>query len=160
MPLLRKQINIHKKIAQARLYISGLGYSEVYINNRKIRDDLLNPGFTAYRKQVLYSTYDITGALKNGSLNTVGVLLGNGWYNPLPLRLFGQYNLHNVQQTGRPCVKAQALITYTDGTVETIVTDESWQSAPGPIMRNNVFLGEEYGNVVNVDGGVAAAFVR
>lgn len=144
MPIFRKQINIRKKIVGARLYISGLGYSEVFINNKKISDDLLNPGFTAYGKQVLYATYDITGALENGSLNTIGILLGNGWYNPLPLRLFGQYNLRNVQQTGRPCVKAQALITYTDGTVETIATDESWQSTSGPVIRNNVFLGEEY----------------
>jgi len=144
MPLFRKQINIRKKIASARLYISGLGYSEVYINNKKISEDLLNPGFTAYSKQVLYVTYDITASLKNGSLNTIGVMLGNGWYNPLPLRLFGQYNLRNVQQTGRPCVKAQALITYTNGTVETIATNESWESAPGPVIRNNVFLGEEY----------------
>jgi len=144
MPLFRKQINISKKIASARLYISGLGYAEVYINNKKVGDDFLNPGFTAYGKQVLYATYDITGALENGSLNTIGILLGNGWYNPLPLRLFGQYNLRNVQQTGRPCVKAQALITYTDGTVETIATDESWQSTSGPVIRNNVFLGEEY----------------
>lgn len=144
MPVFRKQINIRKKIAVARLYISGLGYSEVYINNKKISDDVLNPGFTAYRKEVLYVTYDITGALKNGILNTIGVKVGNGWYNPLPLRLFGQYNLRNVQQTGRPCIKAQALITYTDGAVETIVTDESWQSTPGPVIRNNVFLGEEY----------------
>ncbi|MEO6328096.1 MAG: family 78 glycoside hydrolase catalytic domain [Ginsengibacter sp.] len=144
MPLFRKQIMVNKKIALARLYISGLGYSEVYINNKKIGDHILDPGFTAYRKQVLYVTYDITSSLKLKRLNTIGFILGNGWYNPLPLRLFGRFNLRNVQQTGRPCVKAQVLIKYTDGTAETIATNETWQTSPGPVIRNNVYLGEEY----------------
>ncbi|MEP7110288.1 MAG: family 78 glycoside hydrolase catalytic domain [Ferruginibacter sp.] len=144
MPLFRKQINIHKKIALARLYISGIGYSEVYINNQKIGDHLLDPGFTAYRKQALYVTYDITRSLNGNASNMIGIMSGNGWYNPLPLRLFGRFNLRDFQQTGRPCIKAQLLIKYTDGTAETIATDESWQTAPGPIIRNNVYLGEEY----------------
>jgi alpha-L-rhamnosidase len=143
MPLFRKQINIAKKIAAARLYISGLGYSEVYINDQKIGDHLLDPGFTVYRKQALYVTYDITAALKNKN-NMLGIMLGNGWYNPLPLRLFGRFNLRDVQQTGRPCVKAQVLIKYSDGTDGTIATDETWETTKGPILRNNVYLGEEY----------------
>lgn len=144
MPLFRKQITLNKKIASARLYVSGLGYSEVYINNKKIGDHVLDPGFTAYRKQVLYTTYDITNSLNSKGLNTVGVILGNGWYNPLPIRLFGRFNLRNVQQTGRPCIKAQLLIKYADGTSETIATNETWQTYPGPVIHNNVYLGEEY----------------
>ncbi len=144
MPLFRKQISIHKKIATARLYISGLGYSEVYINNKKIGNHLLDPGFTAYKKEVLYVCYDVTKSFNDKSANTIGIMLGNGWYNPLPLRLFGRFNLRDVQQTGRPCVKAQVLIKYADGTSETIGTNESWQTAPGPVLRNNVYLGEEY----------------
>ncbi|MEO6455897.1 MAG: family 78 glycoside hydrolase catalytic domain [Ginsengibacter sp.] len=157
MPLFRKQIRVNKGIAWARLYISGLGYSEIYINDKKIGDDMLDPGFTAYRKQVLYVTYDITSSLKTKAINIIGVMLGNGWYNPLPLRLFGRFNLRNVQQTGRPCLKAQVLIKYADGTVETIATNESWETAPGPVVRNNVYLGEEYDarlerNFTSIDG--------
>ncbi len=144
MPLFRKQIKISKKIAAARLYISGLGYSEVYINEKKIGDHVLDPGFTAYSKQALYVTDDITASLINKSNNILGITLGNGWYNPLPLRLFGRFNLRDVQQTGRPCIKAQVLIKYTDGTDETIATDDSWQTTNGPVIRNSVYLGEEY----------------
>ena len=144
MPLFKKQVIIHKKIVSARLYISGLGYSEVYINNKKIGDHLLDPGFTAYKKEVLYVTYDVTNSFNNKLENTICILLGNGWYNPLPLRLFGRFNLREVQQTGRPCVKAQVLLMYTDGTNETIATDESWQTAKGPVIKNNTYLGEKY----------------
>jgi len=103
-PLFKKKIDIQKKITSARLYISGLGYYEAYLNGTKIGNNVLDPGFTTYKKQVLYSTYDITGALKKGN-NILTVMLGNGWYNPLPIRLFGAFNLRNVQQTGTSSYK-------------------------------------------------------
>jgi alpha-L-rhamnosidase len=143
MPLLRKEFNAAKSIVAARLYISGLGYYEAYLNGKKISDRLLDPGFTTFKKEVFYVTHDVTADVRNGK-NVLGVMLGNGWWNPLPLRLFGRFNLRDWQQTGRPCVKAQMLVRYTDGTSDWIVTDESWQTAPGPVVRNNVYLGELY----------------
>lgn len=143
MPLFKKIFTTNKKIASGRLYISGQGYYEAYLNGKKIGDRVLEPGFTTYKKEVLYSSYDVSSLLKNGS-NNIGLMLGNGWYNPLPLRLFGRFNLRDVQQTGRPCVTGQLLLRFTDGTHETIITDETWLAAPGPIVRNNVYLGEQY----------------
>lgn len=144
MPLFKTKIKIVKQIASARMYVSGVGYAEVYINNKKLGTNMLDPGFTAYRKQVLYVTYDITNLLTKKQENTVGIMLGNGWYNPLPLRLFGTFNLRNHQQTGRPCVLAQILIKYTDGTTQTIGSNNLWQTCKGPILTNNVYLGEKY----------------
>lgn len=143
MPLFRKEFSVAKRIKQARLYISGLGYYEAYLNEKRIGDNVLDPGWTTYKKQVLYVTYDVTLLIRTGK-NVAGIMLGNGWYNPLPLRLFGQYNLRHVQDTGRPCVKAELHLEYFDGTREVIPTNEQWQTASGPIVRNNVYLGEHY----------------
>ncbi len=143
MPLLRKEFSAAKKIASARLYISGLGYYEAYINGEKVSDHVLDPGWTTFRKQVLYVVHDVTPLVRKG-VNVVGVMLGNGWWNPLPIKLFGRWDLRNYQQTGRPCLKAEIRITYADHSVEIIPTDESWQSAPGPIVHNSVYLGEHY----------------
>ncbi|WP_028296113.1 family 78 glycoside hydrolase catalytic domain [Olivibacter sitiensis] len=143
MPLFRKEFDVKRDIASARLYICGLGYYEASFNGKKVSENILDPGWTAHRKEVLYVTHDVTGMIKKGK-NVAGVMLGNGWYNPLPLRLFGRFNLRDHQQTGRPIVKAQLLLTYKDGTTETIVTDESWSTAKGPVIRNNIYLGERY----------------
>ena len=143
MPLLRKEFHVDEKIISARLYISGLGYYEAYINGTRVGDRELDPGFTTYGKEVLYSVYDITSFLNKGA-NAIGVMLGNGWYNPLPMRLFGRIDLRKYQQTGRPCLKAEIRIQTSHGSIEKIITDESWRVAPGPIYRNNVYLGESY----------------
>ena len=90
-PLLRKEFPIGKKIRRARVYVSGLGYYELRLNGQRVGDHVLDPGWTTYSKRVLYSTYDVTDLLRQGS-NALGVMLGNGWFNPLPLRLFGHIN--------------------------------------------------------------------
>ena len=87
--------------------------------------------------------HDVTSLIKKGT-NVAGVMLGNGWWNPLPFKLFGRWDLRNYQQTGRPCVKAEIHIRYNDGSTEKIITDEDWQTAPGPVVHNNVYLGEKY----------------
>lgn len=75
-----------------------------------------------------------------------------GWRNALPLRLFGRFNLRDVQQTGRPVMKADLRIRYTDGSDEVAATDESWLMTPGPVIRNNVYLGEHYDARLSVAG--------
>jgi alpha-L-rhamnosidase len=143
MPIFRKEFSVSKKISSARLYVSGVGYYEAYLNGKKIGDHVLDPGFTTYKKEVLYAVYDIGSMIKKGS-NVTAIMLGNGWYNPLPFKLFGRWDLRDYQQTGRPCVKAELHVWYNDGSTEIISTDASWQTAPGPVTHNNVYLGEQY----------------
>jgi alpha-L-rhamnosidase len=142
-PLFRRPFKSKKKLISARLYISGLGYYEAWLNGKRVGDRVLDPGFTTYKKEVQYSVYDITPMINRGH-NMVGVMLGNGWWNPLPFKFFGRWDLRQYQQTGRPCLKAEIWLEYNDHTIEKIITDESWQTAPGPITHNNVYLGETY----------------
>ena len=151
MPLFRKTFSAGKPIASARLYISGLGYYETSLNGKRVGDVVLDPGWTAYSKQVLYNVFDVTSAIKRGN-NVWGVMLGNGWWNPLPIKLFGRWDIREYQQTGRPCVIAEIRIRYTDGSEDVLPTDESWQTTEGPVMQNSVYLGEHYDARKEING--------
>jgi alpha-L-rhamnosidase len=142
-PIFRKELDVKGGIKRARLYISGLGYYEAYINGEKVGDHVLDPGWTQYGKRVFYVTYDITDMLADGS-NAFGVMLGNGWYNPLPIRLFGRWNLRQILTIGQPKLLAQVNVEYEDGSSARFATDTSWKVTGGPILRNNVYLGEKY----------------
>lgn len=142
-PLFRKSFFLDRKPVSARLYISGLGYYESHINGRRVGDQVLDPGWTDYANRILYSTYDIGDMLEAGE-NCLGVMLGNGWYNPLPLRMWGRLNLREHLALGRPCLIAQLEIYFADGSSKTIITDKSWAVHQGPLLRNNIYLGEEY----------------
>ncbi len=142
-PLYRKEFSIEKKIKRARAYVSGLGYYELHINGKRIGDHVLDPGWTSYSKRVLYSTYDVTRELQHGE-NAVGVMLGNGWYDPLPLRMWGKINPRDHLTIGEPRLILQLAIEFTDGTSQTVVSDGSWHVGDGPVLRNSVYLGEVY----------------
>ena len=88
-PLFGKAIHIDRPIHRARLYISGLGYYIARINSKPIDESrALDPAWTDYRKRVFYSVYDVTTKLSQG-FNTLTILLGNGWYHPLPIKMWG-----------------------------------------------------------------------
>jgi len=142
-PLLRKEFTIDKPVARARAYISGLGYYEFSLNGRRVGDRVLDPAWTSYGRRVLYSIYDVTELLKPGP-NTVGILLGNGWYNPLPLQMWGWLNLRYYLTVGRPRALLQLNILCEDGTLQQVVTDETWKVGDSPILKNNIYLGEVY----------------
>ena len=79
-PYFAKTFTATSKIKKARAYICGLGYYELRLNGKKLGDHMLDPGYTRYDKTIFYLAYDITAALQENE-NTIGVLIGNGWYN-------------------------------------------------------------------------------
>ena len=142
-PLFRYEFKTKKEIKKARLYISGLGYYEATINSKKVGDNVLDPGWTNYSKRILYSTYDVTDQIENIG-NCIGVTLGNGWYNPLPMTMWGWLNLREYLPIGRPQFIAQLKIEFEDGMIKNVISNEEWKTHEGPILRNNIYLGEVY----------------
>jgi len=132
-PLLRKEFVVTKAVRRARVYISGIGWSELYLNGRKVSDRVLDPAATDYDKRVFYVTHDVTSRLKTGS-NALGVMLGNGWYCE-PGRLRYGYS---------PRLLLQMQIEYADGTTARVTSDPTWKTIDGPIRRNDFWGGEVY----------------
>ena len=115
-------------IQKARLYITACGLYEAKLNGQRIGDFILAPGITDYRKRVQYQTYDVTDLLQKGE-NALTVQLADGWYRGST----GAWGLKNQYGTETKLL-AQMEITHTDGSVQTITTDESWDwSNDGPI---------------------------
>jgi len=79
LPLLRKSFLLKKQVKKATMFISGLGQFELSMNGKKIGEHFLDPGWTKYDQQALYVSFDVTGNLNAGN-NTIGVMLGNGFY--------------------------------------------------------------------------------
>jgi len=156
-PLLWKEIKLKKEVKSARLYIAGLGYSIAYINGQRVGDHMLDMPWTQFGKQLMYNTFDVTSMLRKGE-NAVGVMLGNGWYNPMPIKMFQRWNLRDYLTIGKPCLKAQLRITLSDSSTQTIVTNESWKTGDGPILKNSVYLGELYDARLELKGWTEATF--
>jgi alpha-L-rhamnosidase len=136
--LLRKDFTVDSSIRTARLSITSLGAYQAFIDGKPVAPDTLSaPGWTDFHKRVLYQTYDVTSLLTHGA-NTLGVLLGGGWYSSPMLRLGFRYT------PGPELLRAQLDLTLADGKHQTIVTDKSWLTAPAPITFSEIYGGESY----------------
>ena len=135
-PLLRKEFNLGKKVKSAHVFISGLGYYELYLDGKKVGNHKLDPGTSDFNKRALYVAYDVTNYLNSGD-NAIGVWLGNGYFRMSRKRPFRYYG-------DRPQLLLQMNITFTDGSEVHIVSNTSWKVSAGPIVANSVYDGEVY----------------
>ena len=143
--LLRKEVCLKNKLQSARAYISGLGLYELKINGETPDDTLLNPAHTQYEKSVFYNVYDVTKQLIQNNnnanyTNIVTVELGHGFYN----ETFSVWNWQTAVWRDNPKVIMELTLNYADGTTETLITDETWKTAIGPVNANSIYFGEVY----------------
>jgi alpha-L-rhamnosidase len=140
MPIFHKEFAVHRQVKRALLYVSGLGQDEVHINGAKVGGTELTPGWTDYRKRVLYDAYDVTTLVRPGQ-NVVGVLLGNGMFNVA--RTPGRYTKF-VGSFGEPRCFIELHLFFDDGSSAVIASGPDWQTADGPITYSSTYGGEDY----------------
>jgi hypothetical protein len=109
------------------------------VNGRRVGEDLLSPGWTNYRKSVLYDTHDVTSLLRVGSPNAVGILLGAGMYN-----VTGGRYAKFTGSFGPLKTIAHLRLDYADGASEIIGTDSMWRVTAGPLTFSCVYGGEDH----------------
>jgi len=142
MPLFRKEFTTlaGKKVASARLYATALGVYEAYIDGKKAGDEVLAPGASSYSKLLKYQCYDVTDSITEGT-HTLGAAVGNGWY----ASHLGWGNNSAETWGSELGLMAQLEITYTDGTRQSVVTDDSWTSSTdSPYIITDNQNGETY----------------
>ena len=133
------KVEANKTVKSARAYMTACGIYEGQINGEKIGEFCLAPGITDYRKRIQYQTVDITSQIKSGE-NELNFMLADGWYRG-SVGAWGMKNYYGSETK----LLAQIEVTYTDGAVDTVVTDDSWQwTNNGPIRFADNKDGEIY----------------
>lgn len=133
----RKKFRTPEKPLHARLYISACGLYEAALNGERVGDFVLAPGYTDYRKRVQYQVYDVTGNIIEGA-NALEITLSDGWYRGC----IGALSYRNVFGTETKLL-CQLELTYSDGRVETIASDSTFQwSNDGPLRYADLKNGE------------------
>jgi alpha-L-rhamnosidase len=152
-PLFRKEFQVQKAIASARIYITSHGYYELQLNGKKVGDQILTPGWTSYGKRLQYQVYDVTGMLVKGN-NAIGAELGDGWYRGT-LAWGDNWAIYGK----RLGILMQMKIKYTDGTESLIISDESWKAMnDGPVRMNDIYNGETFDATKMIKGWSTAGF--
>lgn len=138
--ILRKEFSLEgKQVADAVLYVSGMGHYKLSINGTGVGNAEFAPVWSEYDKTVYYNVFDVTQLLATGD-NAIGVLLGNGMFN---VQRMGRYS--KLQTSfGPPQMLFRMEINYADGTQQVIKSGQDWKYDFSPITFNTIYGGESY----------------
>ncbi|GAB3691230.1 family 78 glycoside hydrolase catalytic domain [Nocardiopsis oceani] len=137
--LVRREFDLPGPVVRARLYATAHGVFEAEINGRRVGDDVLSPGWTAYHERLRYRTYDVSDLLHEGP-NAIGAWLADGWYRGRLGFNGGHRNLYGTDLS----FLGQLEVELADGTRLVIDTDEEWRAHHGPILSSGLYDGEHY----------------
>lgn len=144
-PMMRREFTVKAGVKRARLYSSGLGIYNAYINGSRVgqidddgnfEQDELKPGSTDYKKTVFYTTHDVTTLLREGQ-NAIGAEVTSGWWNG---------GIAHGEFGNKECAfLGMLIITYEDGSEQTVCTDTTWRSSTnGALRKGDIYNGETY----------------
>jgi alpha-L-rhamnosidase len=166
-PWFRREFDLLAAVDLARVYFCGLGFSELYLNGRRVGDQLLSPNQTDYdvrrlakllypfddqtAKRMLYVIHDVTRYLKPGR-NAIGVVLGNGWYNQRD-RI-----VEALSWYGPPRLLFQLEARCAGGATVVVKSGAGWKVSTGPILHDGIFTGETYDARLEMPGWSTPGF--
>ena len=122
-----------KTVKKATLSVSAIGLYAAYINNKRVGNAVLAPGWTIYNERVQYQTYDVTSLLDTS--NTLSIEVGAGW-------AVGNIAWGTKMFADQTSLVASLSVLYTDGTREEIVTDTAWDVYTTSILYSDIYHGE------------------
>lgn len=156
-PVLRRTFSLAEAPRSAVWRIAAAGLCDASVNGVRVTPTAIAP-WTEFDRRVISRRYDVAGLLRAGE-NVLELRVGNGWYNLLPMKMWGVYNFREGAPQGVPCVCAELEIAEAGGGRVVIPTDGSWKAADGPVLRNSLYLGERYDSRVRLRGWTAARVV-
>ncbi len=137
-PAFFKKVVVDKSIDKCEIEVTATGVYEVYVNEKRVSDYVLAPGWTNYEKRLQYQKYDITDYVKNGE-NLIEITVGNGWY----LSRISQKKLKNMDISS-PRMIAAVEIKYSSKEKEYVYSDEDWSVKQSKILFSDIYDGEVY----------------
>ena len=139
-PVFTKKFTTAGEVRKARLYITGVGLFEAYVNGKKLGEEYLTPYVTNYETNIQIITFPVENLEQE---NTLEILLGKGWY----MGMFG-LGLTANNYGDRMAAIAELQIEYADGSKETVITDDSWTYRGSMIEDSGIYDGEIYNRML------------
>ncbi|GAA2934188.1 glycoside hydrolase family 78 protein [Microbacterium luteolum] len=137
--VVRASFMLDRPVARALLFWTALGAAEPELNGTAVSDDVLAPGWTAYRDRLVHETVDVTALLRDGA-NELRATIAGAWYT----EKYGFFAFADRLYGTQPSFLAQIRVEYADGGTDVVAaTGEGWEAAgDGPVVDSGIYPGE------------------
>ncbi|BCW78340.1 alpha-L-rhamnosidase [Arthrobacter sp. NicSoilC5] len=123
-------------LQKATLRATAHGVYEARIGGQPVSKALLTPGWTSYEWRLQVQEVDVIDLVQDGV--DLEVLLGNGWYR-------GDLGFENANANYGEEIGfiGELELTYSDGSSQKIVTDDSWGAHASDTPENSLYNGQK-----------------
>jgi alpha-L-rhamnosidase len=139
-PLFRTRFTLPSSASQATIAAVVLGCGSVTINGFRVGEEALEPAVTDYDRSVLYRTWEVAHLLRAG-VNPIEIDAGRERFSARGGDIWGWYLAPWHRE---PMALARLDTRHADGTATTLVTDETWETAAGPVKTDPLYGGEQW----------------
>uniref|UniRef100_UPI004056A55C family 78 glycoside hydrolase catalytic domain n=1 Tax=Alistipes sp. TaxID=1872444 RepID=UPI004056A55C len=138
-------IKNEKRVVSAKWMVTSLGVHDIFVNGKRVGEEVLKPGFTHPLRTRLSFTYDITDGFncKAKAKNQLSAQVTPGWWGDKVITPKSS----KKHMWGTKCAfRAVLELTFEDGTKSLYGTNvNSWKAGiAGPVKHAGIFDGEEY----------------
>ena len=143
----KKSIKAEGKVKKAYIYATALGIYELSIDGNKIGNRYFAPGFTSYKSNLQYQTYDVTDIFAETNEHDVRFTVSGGWAVGSFI-----YSRNNRFAADRQALSAVFYFVYDDGEVDFFGTDSSWLvTRKGQLKMADLYDGETFDSTVDIE---------
>ncbi len=147
-PYFRKEFDLDKDLFSAEITVTGLGFYMLYINGKDVTKGILAPYISNPDHIVYYDNYDISKYLVKGK-NVIALVLGNGFQNNIGGEVW-DFNLARFRSSPKCALTFEAKLS--DGSEFSFEADETFKTAPSPILFDDMRCGVHYDARNEIDG--------
>lgn len=152
-PYIRRTFTLNFAPKVARVAITTPGFYELYVNGQHITKGYLAPYISNPNDFISYDEYDLTELLHEGK-NAIGVILGNGFAN----QITPQWKFSEADFRAPLSVSLTLTAESELGECYTLYSDESFKTAPSPIIYDMYRYGTHYDARLERDGWCTPEF--
>lgn len=146
-PYIRKSFQKEKN-THAEFLIGATGFYRAFVNGKEITKGLLAPYINNPNHLVYFDKYDISDYLLEGE-NVIGIILGNGMKNCPGGRV---WDFDIARFRGAPSFTCRITLRDEDGNETVTEADESFLTAPSPILFDDIRMGCFYDANLEIKG--------
>lgn len=163
-PYMRREFTLKNKVKNAEITVCGLGFFMLYINGRKVSDDLFTPAYTDYHHNPGHHNFKVFGEILSHRIyclkydvkdyliennNALGAFIAPGWYKGGSKD--GTYGFESDYGDVKFCYLLE--VEYENGEKESFISDKNVKWTQSPLVKSHIRYGEEYDyNTYRLDG--------
>jgi alpha-L-rhamnosidase len=128
------------RVASARVLATAHGVYELTLDGAPVTDEVLAPGWTSYEWRLPFQVHDVTDLVRATTGDApvrLSARVGNGWYR-------GDLGFDGAMANYGEEIGLLAVleITFDDGAVQVVRTDENWSGQTCEVTGNNLYRGQ------------------